>query len=199
MSAFPSRTCETPSRSLRRRGVRSPSRWSACFHRASTASFTAACGRRRRPRHQRRHRSAANCSPSWACRRAGDHSADPSLDTGRKDRRSCSRPKPTAWTGNRLEHVALTTECLAEVVAAIVQSWREDSLVVHGPPLSELVNTTLGAEPNGRLTGQSAEAGDPSGLPRPSQDSSPDRREVPRGAATTAVRPASQARPSTLG
>lgn len=48
-----------------------------------------------------------------------------------------------AWTGNRMEYVVLTTDRLAVVVAAdepIVRSWLVDSLAVHGPPLSELVD-----------------------------------------------------------
>lgn len=48
------------------------------------------------------------------------------------------------WTGNKVEHVVLTLDRLADVVAAdepIVTSWLADSLAVHGPPLSELVTT----------------------------------------------------------
>jgi hypothetical protein len=43
-----------------------------------------------------------------------------------------------AWTGNRMEHVALTVERLRQLAQArepIVSSWLEEAVVLHGPAL----------------------------------------------------------------
>lgn len=57
------------------------------------------------------------------------------------------------WTGNRLEHLVLTEDELARVVAReepIVDSWLADSVTVTGTPVESLLHGITGAPPRKR-------------------------------------------------